>query len=278
MNSVLYGERTRGLAMDQRSYRVPALEHAIAVLRFLKERNYRPWGVSELSRSLRLNKSTCFNILRTLKEAGFVAWDQGTKKFSLGTALIELGGAVAAASTGAVVAKPFLLDLFEDVRLTCLLGRRFQDKVVIIDKAEVLDDVRVTVPLGQVVPLGTGAMGKSFLLGMRETEAIRILQRHVSRGVKNRRAPTVARLRRELREARRRGFVESFGEVQAGIHSVAAPVFDHEGHVTLAVGALGLSTTLPPRVLARYGRKVKEVADLISRTMGGRMRQPHLFA
>lgn len=264
--------------MDQRSYRVPALDHAIALLRFLKERNYRPWGVSELSRSLRLNKSTCFNILRTLEGAGFLACDQGTKKYSLGTALIELGGAVAAASTSAVVAKPFLLDLFEDVRLTCLLGRRFQDKVVIIDKVEVLDDVRVTVPLGQVVPLGTGAMGKSFLLGMREVEAVRVLRQQVSRGGRGRRAPTLARIRRELREARRRGFVESFGEVQAGINSVAAPVFDHEGHVSLAVGALGLSTTLPPRVLARCGRKVKEVAGLISRALGGNRVRPHLFA
>lgn len=263
--------------MGARPYRVPALAHAIGMLRFLKERNHRPWGVSELSRSLRVNKSTCFNILRTLEEAGFVACDEATKKYSLGTALIELGGAVAAASTGAVVAKPFLLDLFEDLRLTCLLGRRFQDKVVIIDKVEVLDDVRVTVPLGQVVPLGAGAMGKSLLVGMREAEAARILRAQLSQGARGRRGPTLARLRRELEEARRRGFVESFGEVQAGINSVAAPVFDHQGQVILAVGALGLSTALPPRALARCGRKVREVAGLITRALGGSPARRHLF-
>jgi DNA-binding IclR family transcriptional regulator len=222
-----------------------------------------------MSRSLRINKSTCFNILRTLEEAGFVAFDRGSKKYALGRALIEMGGAVAAASSGAVIAKPFLVDLFEDLRLTCLLGRRFQDHVVIIDKVERLDDVRVTVPLGQVVPLGAGAMGKSFLLGVPEAEAIRVHQAQIGKAGRVRRSPTLARVRRELQEARRRGFVESFGEVQAGINSVAAPVFDFGGNVVMAIGAIGLSTSLPPRVLAGCGRKVKEVAGLITRAVGG---------
>jgi IclR family acetate operon transcriptional repressor len=260
------------------SYRVPALEHAIGMLHFMKERNHRPWGVSELCRNLHINKSTCFNILRTLETAGFVALNHETKKYSLGITLIEMGGAAAAASSGAIAAKPFLLDLFDELRLTCLLGRRFQDKVVIIDKVEVLDDVRVTVPLGQVIPLGAGAMGKSALFAMPEGEAVRILQVHITQVGKARRIPNLGRLRRELREARRRGFVESFGEVQPGINGVAAPVFDHEGNVVFGVGAIGLSTALPPRVLARCGRKVKEVAGLITRALGGRPGRRHLLA
>ena len=255
--------------MVAEGYQVPALEHAIGLLRFLKQRNHRPWGVSELSRGVKVNKSTCFTILKTLQRHGFVAYDDATKKYSLGTALIELGGAVASAVSGAVVAKPFLLDLFEELRLTSLLGRRVQDKVVIIDKAEVLDDLRVTVPLGQVLPLASGAMGRSLLSRMRDSEVERILRSEVPAGPRARKGAVLTRLRRELEEVRQRGYAESLGEIQAGINSVAAPIFDHQGHAVLTIGVIGLGSALPPRSLPRCGRKVREMASLITRAIGG---------
>lgn len=255
--------------MAAAEYRVPALEHAIRLLRFLKERNHRPWGVSELSRGVQVNKSTCFTILRTLERHALVAYDQATKKYSLGTALIELGGAVAGAASGAVVAKPFLVDLFEELRLTSLLGRRVQDKVVIIDKAEVLDDFRVTVPLGQVLPLVSGAMGRSLLSRTRESGLEAILRAEVIVSQRARRGQVLAKLRRELEEARRRGYAASLGEIQAGINSVAAPIFDHQGHAVLTIGIVGFGSAMPPRSLPRYGRKVRETASLITRAMGG---------
>ncbi len=255
--------------MATEGYHVPALEHAIKLLRFLKQRNHRPWGVSELSRGVSVNKSTCFTILRTLQRHGFVACDDATKKYSLGTALIELGGAVASAASGAVVAKPFLVDLFEEVRLTSLLGRRVQDKVVIIDKAEVLDDFRVTVPLGQVLPLASGAMGRSLLSRMRDAEVERILRSETGVGQRARKGTGRAKIRQELEEARRRGYAEGLGEIQAGINSVAAPIFDHQGDAVLAIGVIGLGSALPPRTLPRCGRKVREVASLITRAIGG---------
>lgn len=255
--------------MAAEGYRVPALEHAIALLRFLKQRNHRPWGVSELSRGVGVNKSTCFTILRTLQRHGFVAYDDTSKKYSLGTALIELGGAVASAASGAIVAKPFLLDLFEELRLTSLLGRRVQDKVVVIDKVEVLDDFRITVPLGQVLPLATGAMGRSLLSRLRESEVERILRSEVIPGQRARRVAPLARIRSELEEARRRGYAESLGEIQAGINSVAAAIFDHQGHAVLTIGVIGLGSALAPRSLPRCGRKVREVASLITRAIGG---------
>jgi len=255
--------------MATEEYQVPALEHAIKLLRFLKQRNHRPWGVSELSRGVNVNKSTCFTILRTLQRHGFVAYDDATKKYSLGTALIELGGAVASAASGAVVAKPFLVDLFEELRLTSLLGRRVQDKLVIIDKAEVLDDFRVTVPLGQVLPLASGAMGRSLLSRMRDSEVERILRSEPGVGQRARKGAGRAKIRQELEEARRRGYAESLGEIQAGINSVAAPIFDHQGDAVLTIGVIGLGSALPPRTLPRCGRKVREVASLITRAIGG---------
>lgn len=250
-------------------YRVPALEQAIRILRYLGGRTHRPWGVSELSRALQVNKSTCFAILKTLEQHGLVVADRATKKYALGTALIELGGAAASQVGGAVVAKPFLQELSRDLRLTCLLGRRVQDRVIVIDRVEAEADFRVTVPIGQAFPLVEGALGKSLLAHVRETELERIL-RATQEGPKGGRGMDVAVLRRELLVIRRRGVAISFGEVQAGIHSVAAPIFDAHGEPALAVGVVGLASSLPPKVLAPCGRRVREEAVLITRALGGR--------
>ncbi|MGH7425855.1 MAG: IclR family transcriptional regulator, partial [Candidatus Methylomirabilales bacterium] len=139
---------------------VPAVEGAVRILMFLKDRNHRPWGVSELSRSLQLNKSTCLNILRALARHGLLTYDGGTKKYGLGSALIALGGAASVAASRAEVAKPFLQDLFGELGLTCLLGQRFQEQVIIVDRVEAQDAFRITIPIGQALPLGQGALGR----------------------------------------------------------------------------------------------------------------------
>ena len=250
--------------------RVPAVESAVRILKFLKDRNHRPWGVSELSRSLHLNKSTCFNILKALTGHELVAYDEGTKKYALGSALIELGGAASAATSRAEVAKPFLQDLFEELKLTCLLGQRFQDRVIIVDRVEAQDAFRITIPIGQALPLGQGALGRCFLAYLPEAD----LDHLRALGVLEQADPRKGyhQIKTALAKVRRQGFAESFGEVAKGVNAVATPIFDHRGDVPLALGVIGFSSLLTPRRLAHCGRKLREVSGLITRIMGGQAR------
>lgn len=250
--------------------RVPAVESAVRILKFLKERNHRPWGVSELSRSLHLNKSTCFNILKALSGHDLVAYDEGTRKYGLGSALIELGGAASIATSRATVAKPFLQDLIEELKLTCLLGQRFQDRVIIVDRVEAQDAFRITIPIGQALPLGQGAMGRCFLAYLPEVD----LDHFGSHEALEHAGPRKGQpqIKKALAKVRRQGFAESFGEIAKGVNAVATPIFDHRGDVSLALGVIGFASVLPPRRLAHCARKLREVSGLITRIMGGQPR------
>lgn len=247
--------------------RVPAVESAVRILNFLKDRNHRPWGVSELSRSLQLNKSTCFNILKALSGHDLVSYEEGTKKYGLGSALIELGGAASIATSRAEVAKPFLQDLFEELNLTCLLGQRFQDRVIIVDRVEAQDAFRITIPIGQALPLGQGALGRCFLAYLPEAD----LEYLWSQGVLEQAGPRKRepQIKKALAKVQRQGFAESFGEIAKGVNAVATPIFDHRGEVMLALGVIGFASLLPPRRLAHCGRKLREVSGLITRIIGG---------
>ncbi|MFQ5803311.1 MAG: IclR family transcriptional regulator [Candidatus Methylomirabilales bacterium] len=250
--------------------RVPAVESAVRILTFLKDRNHRPWGVSELSRSLHLNKSTCFNILRALSGHDLLAYDEGTRKYGLGSALIELGGAASIATSRAEVAKPFLQDLFEELNLTCLLGQRFQDRVIIVDRVEAQDPFRITIPIGQALPLGQGALGRCFLAYLPESDLEHLWSQGVLEQADLRKG--LPQIKKALAKVRRHGFVESFGEIAKGVNAAATPIFDHRGDVTLALGVIGFASLLPPRRLAHCGRKLREVSGLITRIMGGQAR------
>jgi DNA-binding IclR family transcriptional regulator len=207
-----------------------------------------------------------------LASHGLVAYDGGTKKYGLGSGLIELGGAASTATSRATVAKPFLQDLFDELRLTCLLGQRFQDQVIIVDRVEAQDPFRITIPVGQALPVSQGALGRCFLAYLPEAD----LEQLWSQGMLEQRGPRgrqqIAQITKTLAKVRNQGFAESFGEIAKGVNAVAAPIFDHRSHVALALGVIGFASFLPPRRLAYCGRKLREVSGLISRIIGGQSR------
>lgn len=68
---------------------VGALVAGPQILRYLR-RQSEPAGVNRIARDLKLNPSTCFNLLRTLVHEQLAVMDPETKTYSLGLGLVEL--------------------------------------------------------------------------------------------------------------------------------------------------------------------------------------------
>src|SRR3990172_3132696 len=71
---------------------VPAVDRAVRVLRALAADNGDP-RLSDLSRRLHLSKSTLSGLLATLEHHGLVEREDGTRAYTLGPAILELGHA-----------------------------------------------------------------------------------------------------------------------------------------------------------------------------------------
>lgn len=69
--------------------RVPAIDRCFSILG-LCARTESPVGISEISRSLHINKSTVYNAVYTLADLGILE-STGENKFRFGTALYLLG-------------------------------------------------------------------------------------------------------------------------------------------------------------------------------------------
>ncbi|MGB0970641.1 MAG: helix-turn-helix domain-containing protein, partial [Mycobacterium sp.] len=71
----------------------PPTERVTTILDFLSEHPHDQFGLSDLTRRLRLSKPTCLGILTTLTAAGYLVRDGKDKTYRLGPALITIGHA-----------------------------------------------------------------------------------------------------------------------------------------------------------------------------------------
>ncbi|TGB38151.1 IclR family transcriptional regulator [Mycolicibacterium peregrinum] len=69
----------------------PPTARVVAILDFLSRHPQERFGLSELTRRVRLSKPTCLGILSTLTESGYLIRDDADKTYRLGPSLISLG-------------------------------------------------------------------------------------------------------------------------------------------------------------------------------------------
>ncbi|MGH2672708.1 MAG: IclR family transcriptional regulator, partial [Actinomycetota bacterium] len=72
-----------------------------------------------------------------------------------------------------------------------------------------------------------------------------------------------AELARELDDIRARGWASALGELEDGLHGVAAPVLDGSGRCLAALGVSGPSYRLPPEALSALAEECALAAKKI---------------
>ncbi|MDR1922691.1 MAG: IclR family transcriptional regulator, partial [Candidatus Adiutrix sp.] len=151
------------------------------------------------------------------------------------------------------------------------LGIRDNLKAVYIDKIESDATVRVSMTIGQSLPLYCTAMGKALLAHLPDGE-VRELMGGV---VFEKNAPnTLANLEEllaDLAAIRRRGFSIDNEEHIPGLFCVAAPVFDAGGHTIAAMGVSNVKIMLPDQsAIDALAAEVMKAADDFTSSIGGR--------
>lgn len=245
-----------------RDYTVPSVESAVRIIRWLGERR---GSLAEVSGALGLSKSTAFAILRTLQGQGLVERDEASLRYSLGVGLLALGEAAAARLDDLVAAQRCLAALVGETGLTGLVARPIERGLLIVHTEEGTGDVRPTMSVGQVVPLGAGAVGKAHAAfnGIEPRRAGWRTVRYTDRTIVS---PT--RYAAELDAVRRCGYATSFEEYRLGLNAVAAPVFDRRGRVVLIVSLIGFVGSLTKATICRHGERLAEAALAASRRLG----------
>jgi IclR family transcriptional regulator, KDG regulon repressor len=225
----------------------PLATSLIKALRVLYALEHSPEGrgVTDLARTLDLPKSAVHRLLVTFQELGFVQ-QQHDSRYILGPGLARLGLQAADMFTPRRVARPYLETLAQEIGETVFLGLLVQDQVLVVDKVEHGQVLRVSPALGTVLPLHRTALGKVLLAFRPTPERQQYLQALESANRVTSPEWGGRTLQQELAAIVRQGFAVSLEEWTPDICCLAAPIRPHQGAVSAAL-ALALPRSRMPQ-------------------------------
>lgn len=235
----------------------PQLLDRISAILGLFTIDHPEWTTTEAAHETNLPVPTVHRILTALRRHGYVARDDFTKRFRLGSAALELGRDARASMDLRVssirVLERLAAETSETVLLTTLNHAR--NRSMCLERVESRNALRLSVEPGRQAPLHAGASQKSLLAWMREDEIDAVIDQGLERLCENTITDPIA-LRAELEAIRKRGWATSYEETNLGLWGIAITMLDGNGEVVAAVGLAG------PRLRLPKGR-VTEVLDLL---------------
>ena len=219
---------------------VKSARRALDVLELLTAREAE-LTFTEIGTVLDLPRSSLHGLLRTLVEAGWLEYREGSHGYALGIRTLEAGNAYSRSLTLAERAYPVMTgirdQIGETVQLAVLDGRHN----VYIAKVDGFQVLRLASEVGRRLPAHATGLGKVLLAGLTQAEFDRVLgaaelERYTERTVTDRQ-----QLTRDLAVIRKRGFAEDREEYSLGVRCVAVPVRNQRA-VTVAAMSVSVPT------------------------------------
>ncbi|HNR13375.1 MAG TPA: IclR family transcriptional regulator [Thermodesulfobacteriota bacterium] len=250
-------------------YQAPSVKKAFEILKLLADADHG-LGISGLSKTLKLSKSTVHGITAALEELGVIIRDPLNKRYTLGYAMIELGRKGLSRIPLREVAKRHLLELVEKVGQTVFLGVLLDQDILILDVAESSRELKITATSGTKIPLTAGAVGKLFLAAMEEKAALRYLNGRGLPQYTENSITDVPRYLEGLQKIREQGYATDYCEYLQGANAIAVPIpMIHSA--LAAIWIVGFSSSFTEKKIPLAIEKTITVAQAISQELTTRV-------
>ncbi|MEJ8845743.1 IclR family transcriptional regulator [Variovorax rhizosphaerae] len=257
-------------AIPNRRQRVQSAETGMAVLKGLARLGGRA-SLTALAVHVDESPAKVHRYLASLMEEGLVAQDAGSQHYHLGAEAIQIGLAAMRQADPIRVAEPSLIRLRESLEVTCFVAVMGNKGPTIVRFEEPGLPVTVNVRVGSVMSMLWSATGRVFL-GLLDGSRVRALaQEEWATASADMRAmldatDPIGQVCEELRQHQCATVRDTY---QRGISAVAAPVYDHAGHVCAVLTALGATGGFDPSVDGVIATAVRREAAAASALLGG---------
>ncbi|MDR1089162.1 MAG: IclR family transcriptional regulator [Coriobacteriales bacterium] len=250
--------------MEQQAVKV--LNKAFDILESLAY-SREPLGLSAVSRSAGVSKTTTHRILGTLCERGY-ADKTHEGAYTIGTKMFETLSYRIDSLELQAEAKPHLIALQRSLGLSAYLGVRDGSFVSIIEKAATDRVDEQFTQVGRRYPAHCSSMGKCLMACLSSSELDDVLYSVELRGFTPHTITNKQAFREHLHQVRKQGWATDMEESDLDHRCAAAPIFDYRGDIIAVTGVSGANADLPTADIEGIVRQVVLAAQRISSCMG----------
>jgi len=241
---------------------VPALVHAVRILRYLAKR--KSTGVTVIAHDTGISASSCFNILRTLTGQGLIKFNQKTKTYSLGVGVAEIAAGLFGGGTLKAI-RPSLDRIANEYGVLLAVWHiTIEEHLVLIDRIFPEMPARVELQLAQRLPAFAGAVGRS--IAAVQTVSDDLLRKRFKE-IRWQKPITFDAYRTGVQRARLDGYAIDEGNLIRGVKSVAVALRGPTGP-RLGISAVTIADQLSQPKLKRLGAELYSVVTAYSSRRG----------
>ena len=256
--------------MKKVTYSAPSVKKAFKILYAISDAS-NSLGISDLSKKLKIGKSTVHGITSALEEIGVLIRDPIHKKYNIGYTLLELRKKAYGKMELRDVARIPMEKLMEKIGETVFLGILNGDHVTILDMVESHNEMKITSPPGTRLPIIAGATGKVFLAQFEEKKIKEIIQkmgfvRFTSKSIVDQK-----KFFKEIEETKKRGYAIDDEEYMLGVKAIAAPIQTSSPPLA-AIWVVGFTSSLDDQKIEKVISEIRKTTQEISHSMRDHVR------
>ncbi|MCP4152110.1 MAG: IclR family transcriptional regulator [bacterium] len=228
---------------------------AFEILSFVVEHPQR-MSLNEMSRRLKMNKTTLFRFLSTLEATGTLS--KKDEVYTPGLRLFELGSKVPLKQLLIDKIHPLIARLTAGINETVNLGMLSGNQVLYLDKSESNRSLQIQTSVGNYTALHATGLGKS-ILSIQPIRGMNALLKQLEFEKKTDNTITEpAVLRKQIEAVWENGYSTDYEELEEGLFCVAVPLLIEKFNFYGAISCSGPNVRFTPEYMTKMAAKLKE--------------------
>ncbi|MGI6412465.1 MAG: IclR family transcriptional regulator [Syntrophomonadaceae bacterium] len=216
---------------------IKSVNRAIDILYSLAESDK---CLMEISRDVKLSKSTVHRQLGTLLNRNMVFRNPANDKYSLGPGFFKFLYRFIQSPTALMVAAQDSLNALNKLSgETVVLHTQIGDQRLCVTEVESKHELKYTSGIGSTAPMNAGAASKVFLSCMEEEDRRNFISQMKLESITENTISDPVELLKEVEKVAKDGYSISYGERIAGAASISVPIKNKDGRAIAVLSILG---------------------------------------
>jgi DNA-binding IclR family transcriptional regulator len=256
--------------MKPASRGIQSIEVGGQLLRVLA-RSGEPMMLRDLAREAGMAPAKAHPYLVSFSRIGLIEQDETTGRYEIGALALELGLISLRRLSAVRIATSKIRTLANTIDHAVSLAVWGSHGPTVVQIEEPSHPVHIAMRVGSVMALLETATGRAFAAFLPSKTINAALDSALDRfgvGYNPKRATKGAKVSDMLAAVRKHGLARALGDPLPGVNALAAPVFDHAGHVALVITAMGPEATFDAGWDGAIANALCECAGGISKRLG----------